>query len=87
MMEAGVASFEVSTWIAVFALGRTPRPIADRLHAELAAILALPAVKGRLATLGYDIAAEGPDALAALMKSDTERWATVIKQAGIERID
>jgi len=87
MIEAGVPGFEVSTWLAVFAAGGTPRSVTLRLHNEIAAILALPAVKERLATLGYDIAAEGPDALATLMKSDTERWRVVIQKAGIDRID
>ena len=87
VIEAGVPGFEVSTWLAIYARGGTPRPIVDRLHSEIAAILALPAVKDRLATLGYDIAAEGPDKLAVLMKSDTERWGAVIEKAGIPKID
>ena len=61
--------------------------VIQRLHSEIAAILALPAVKERLAARGYDIAAKGPDALAALMKQDTARWADVIEKAGIARID
>jgi tripartite-type tricarboxylate transporter receptor subunit TctC len=87
MVEAGVPGFEVSTWIAVFAAGGTPRPIVNRLHNELTAILALPAVKERLGTLGYDIAAQGPDELAAVVKADTAKWAAVIEKAGIAKID
>ena len=87
MIEAGVPDFDVSTWLAIFARAGTPRPVVDRLHNEIVAILALPAVKERLATLGYDVAAAGPDKLAALMKSDTAQWAAVIQKAGIERID
>jgi tripartite-type tricarboxylate transporter receptor subunit TctC len=87
MIEAGVPNFEVSTWIAIFARAGTPRGVIDRLHGEIAAVLALPPVKERLTTLGYDIAAAGPDALAALMKSDTEKWGAVIQKAGIARIE
>ena len=87
MSEAGVPDFDVSTWIAVFARAGTPRPVVDRLHSEIAAILALPAVKERLAALGYDVVAEGPDKLEALMRSDTVQWTAVIQKAGIERID
>jgi tripartite-type tricarboxylate transporter receptor subunit TctC len=87
MREAGVANFEAATWIAVFAAAGTPRAAIDRLHGEMTAILALPAVKARLATLGYDVAAEGPDRLAAVMKSDTAKWAAVIAKAGIAKID
>ncbi len=87
MIEAGVRDFEVSTWIAVFARAGTPRATIDKLHSEIVAVLALPPVKERLTTLGYDIAAAGPDALAALMKSDTDRWGAVIQKAGIEKIE
>jgi tripartite-type tricarboxylate transporter receptor subunit TctC len=87
MIEAGVPNFESATWIAVFAAGGTPRPTLQRLHNEIAAILALPAVRERLGTFGLEITAEGPDALGALVKSDTERWRGVIQKAGIERID
>jgi tripartite-type tricarboxylate transporter receptor subunit TctC len=87
MIEAGVKDFEATTWIAVFAAAATPGNTVLRLHNEMAAILALPAVKERLDTFGLDIAAEGPQALAALMRSDTEKWGAVIQKAGIERLD
>ena len=87
MVEAGVPDYEVTTWIAVFAAGGTPRNTAERLHKEIAAILAMPAVRDRLSTFGIDIAAEGPDKLGALLKSDTDRWGAVIQKAGIARID
>jgi hypothetical protein len=57
------------------------------LHRDIVAILALPPVKERLGTMGYDIAAAGPDELAAIMKSDTEMWGGVIQKAGIEKIE
>jgi tripartite-type tricarboxylate transporter receptor subunit TctC len=87
MIEAGVPDFEVSTWIAVFARAGTPRATIDRMHDAIAAILAIPAVKERLGTMGYDIAAAGPDALGALMRIDTAKWGEVIRKAGIEKID
>ncbi len=87
MIEAGVPNFEVSTWIALFAAAGTPRDTIIRLHNEIATILLMPAVKDRLHALGYDVAAEGPDQLAALMKSDTEKWGAVIQKANIARID
>ncbi len=87
VIEAGVPNFEVSTWIAIFARAGTPRGTIDKLHSDIAAILALPAVKDRLTTLGYDIASAGPDRLGALVKSDTAKWAVVIEKAGIAKID
>ncbi len=87
MIEAGVPDFEATTWIAVFAAAGTPRNTIVRLHDEIAAILRLPAVKDRLGTFGLDIAAAGPEALGALLKSDTEKWGAVIAKAGIARLD
>jgi len=87
MIEAGVPNFEATTWIAVFAAAGTPRNTIVRLHNEIAAILAMPAIKERLSAFGLDIAAEGPDPLGALLKSDTEKWSAVIAKAAIARID
>jgi tripartite-type tricarboxylate transporter receptor subunit TctC len=87
MIEAGVADFEAGTWVAVFAQGRTPREIVMRLHGHIAAVLALPPVKERLVAFGYDISGEGPDALAARVKSDTAKWGAVVAKAGIPKID
>ena len=65
----------------------TSRNTVVRLHNDMAAILAMPAVKDRLNTLGFDVAGEGPDQLAALLKSDTEKWGAVVQKAGIARLD
>src|SRR5437016_6032327 len=50
--EAGVPGAEMSTWYGLFTTGGTPRPIIERLHAELAKALALPDVRARLGGLG-----------------------------------
>jgi tripartite-type tricarboxylate transporter receptor subunit TctC len=87
MAEAGVPNFEVSTWIAIFVRAGTPRAAIDRLHRDIVAILALAPVKERLGTMGYDIAAAGPDELDAIMKSDTAKWGAVVQKAGIAKIE
>lgn len=87
MIEAGVPDFNVTTWIAVFAAGGTPRDTAARLHKEIAAILAIPSVKDRLVTFGVEISGEGPDRLASILKSDTDKWREVVRKAGIGRLD
>jgi tripartite-type tricarboxylate transporter receptor subunit TctC len=87
MAEAGVPNFEVSTWIAIFVRAGTPRAAIDRLHRDIVAILALAPVKERLGTMGYDIAAAGPDELGTIMKSDTAKWGAVVQKAGIAKIE
>jgi tripartite-type tricarboxylate transporter receptor subunit TctC len=87
VQEAGVADYEAGTWLAIFAAGGTPAPIVARLHAEIAHVLTIPAARERLTGLGVEIASAGPEELAALIKADITKWAAVIQDAGIARLD
>ena len=70
MIEAGVPGFEMSSWQAIFAPKGTPKPIVQKLHAEIAKALALPDVKAKLHDqLGMEIVGGSPDELAGLMAS------------------
>lgn len=85
MMEAGVANFDTRAWFAIFAPGGTPREIIARLHAEIAAVLAMPAVLERMDTLGIELIVAGPDELAALIKSDLAKWGPVVEKSGMAK--
>lgn len=87
MAEAGLAGYESRAWFGVFAPGGTPRPVVDRLDAEIRSALALPAVRERLGALGVELTVAGPDAFAAVVKSDIEKWKAVVAKAGIAPID
>jgi len=87
MIEAGVPNYEAQAWFGIFATGGTPRAIIDRLHTEIAAILAMPAVREKLGALGLDITIGDPDHLAALVKADIEKWRVVIQKAGIDKVE
>ena len=86
MAESGVPGYDVVSWQAVFAPAGTPKPIVDRLYAEIARILKEPDVQERLAKLGLDPSGMPPAELAAFQKAEIEKWAKVIKAANI-RID
>jgi len=78
--EAGLPGFEVSAWNALFAPKGTPKPILDRLTLALDQALSDPATRKRLLELGCDIpppARRGQQALAALVRSEIERWKPV----------
>ena len=85
-VESGVADFDVASWVGILAPARTPRPIVDRLHRELAAILKMPAVRERYAVLGIEPVGNTPDEFAADMRADLARWEKVVKAANI-RVD
>jgi tripartite-type tricarboxylate transporter receptor subunit TctC len=84
VMEAGVSDFEASTWFGVFAPGGTKPAIVEKLNAEILTVLAIPLIRERLTELGVDIIADGPQALAALTKSDLEKWGPIVQKTGVK---
>ena len=82
--EAGVPGYEVSTFYGVSAPAKTPRPIVDRLHAELVRVLNAPDIRERLQGLGADPVGNTPEQYTAFMQNEIAKWAKVIKAAGIK---
>ena len=83
MIESGVAGFEMSSWQAIYAPKGTPKPIVERLHAEIAKVLKMPDVQAKLHDqLGMDLVGGSPQELAALMAKEIPRWAALVKKSG-----
>jgi len=83
MTEAGLPSFDLIPWNAIFAPAGTPKPIVDRLNRALRAIIDDPQIRQRLAAIGFDAFSSTPDALDAFVREDHARWASWVKDAGI----
>ena len=82
--EAGLAGQEAYTITGLLAPAGTPKAIVDRLHREVARIVAEPDVQKRLDDLGFQVVANTPDAFAAQIKTEMEKWAKVIRDAKIK---
>lgn len=82
--EAGLPGFEIENWYAVLAPAGTPREIIGKLSTEIARINALPEIKEMLIKQGMESFTSTPEALGALMKSDTAKFADIIKKANIK---
>jgi len=85
--EAGVPDYIFQGWNAVFAPRGTPAPVVARLDQALRAAVNDPAVRQRIEALGSIPAApeaQGPEALARLVRAEVDRWATVVRAAGIQ---
>lgn len=80
--EQGLPGFEATSWFAVFAPAGTPRPVADKLHAEIVRIFNLPDVQQKLRTLGLEPILGGPDDLARHQQAEIAKWAKVVKESG-----
>jgi tripartite-type tricarboxylate transporter receptor subunit TctC len=82
--EAGLPGYEATQWFGVLAPAGTPRPIIDRLHKEITAGLRSSDAKQHLAGEGAVIVASTPEQFAAYLRSETDKWARVVKAAGIK---
>jgi tripartite-type tricarboxylate transporter receptor subunit TctC len=83
MAELGLPQAEATSWGAVMAPAGTPAPVVERLNAVIRESLAEPAVQQRLAAAGADAVASTPAELAATMRSETEKWGRVVREARI----
>jgi tripartite-type tricarboxylate transporter receptor subunit TctC len=79
-----VPDYEASNWFGVGAPKATPAEIVEKLNEEINAGLADPKIKARLAELGAMVLASSPADFGKLIAEDTEKWAKVIKSAGIK---
>jgi tripartite-type tricarboxylate transporter receptor subunit TctC len=76
--------YDVSGWFGVGAPARTPVEIIDRLNKEINAGLADPKIKARFADLGATVIPGSPADFGKLIAEETEKWAKVVKFAGIK---
>lgn len=82
--EAGLPGFEINTWFGVVAPHGTPEPIIALLNREIHAMLDDPAVQSRLVAGGLEPLKESPQEFGARMRRDHERFAPIIKAAGLK---
>jgi len=79
-----VPGYTVTGWLGVGAPKGTPPEVIERLNREINTALANPTVKARMAELGSQIFTSSPAEFGRLISEDTEKWAKVVKYAGIK---
>jgi tripartite-type tricarboxylate transporter receptor subunit TctC len=79
-----VPGYEASAWYGIGAPRNTPAEIVDTLNREINAGLADPKIKARLVELGGTLAAWSPAAFGKFIADDAEKWAKVIRFAGVK---
>jgi tripartite-type tricarboxylate transporter receptor subunit TctC len=85
LVEAGFGDIDPRTWFGAFAPASTPPALVARLHRDIAATMAEPAVRDRiLAPAGYTVHAATPEATAAFLRDDLAYKARLIQAAGIQ---
>jgi tripartite-type tricarboxylate transporter receptor subunit TctC len=84
-IEGGIAGYDVASWNGLAAPAKTPRPVIDRIHQEVAKVLASPDIQKRLADLGVDARASTPEELRKFFAAETQRWSKVVESAKIPK--
>lgn len=82
--ESGVPGYEVAGWFGALVPAGTPQPIVDRLHAEIAKVVATPEAKEALAGLGGELLATTPAQFSAFVRSEYQRWRDLIVKLNIK---
>jgi tripartite-type tricarboxylate transporter receptor subunit TctC len=82
--QAGYPDIAADIWTAVLVPAGTPKEIVALLQEEIAKLLAVPAVRDRMASMGYQPIGNTPAECAAHIASETTKWAKVIRDAGIK---
>ncbi len=84
MEEAGFPDFAIEGWYGILAPAKTPRPIVDKLSADINKVLMEPASLERWKTLGFDPIGTTPEAFAERQKADLAYWKRMIDDTGIK---
>jgi tripartite-type tricarboxylate transporter receptor subunit TctC len=84
IVEAGVPGYESVQWWGMLAPAGTPADIIARLHKEIVAVAGNPDIRERLEKEGMAVVAGTPQAFGAYIRSETEKWAKIVKSAGIQ---
>ena len=82
--ESGYPGFEVTVWVGLLTSSKVPGPLVERLHAEVAQVLAMPDVKRRLAEMGGASLPMTTAQFGAFIAAETDKWGAVVRAAGIK---
>ena len=83
--ESGFADFTMSIWYGLFAPAATPREIIARLNREVTRVLDAPDVRSKMAASGIDPWPGTPEDMGNLLRSETARYAAIIRSAGLPK--
>ncbi len=83
MVEAGIPGYELTNWFGLMLPAGTPRDVVQRINADIAKVLKMPDVRERLLGMAAEPVGSTPEQFSVFLKSETEKWAKVIKDGAI----
>ena len=82
--ESGVPGFDMSTWWGIVAPAAVSKDIINRLHTEMVKAIRQPDAKEKISGVGADIVGNTPEEFAAFIRTETEKYARIVKAANIK---
>jgi tripartite-type tricarboxylate transporter receptor subunit TctC len=83
IIEAGLPGFDVTVWYAICAPAATPKPVLAKLNGDMSKALAATDLRRRFSDQGVDAGPSSTAHVSALVRSEIDRWAKVVRDAGI----
>ncbi len=84
LAESGFPGFDMVSWQALVAPANTPKPVIDKLNAEVARVLRTPEMKEKMIGLGTEVVANTPEQFAQYLREEMAKWSKIVKDAGIK---
>ena len=81
--EQGFPGFAADAWYGLLTTAGTPKPIVDKLNAEVVRIMQTPEAKERMANVGFEIVGSTPAEFAKLIREEIPRWTKIVREGGI----
>jgi tripartite-type tricarboxylate transporter receptor subunit TctC len=83
--EAGLPEVQAEAWMALIAPGKTPKPLVDKINAEVRAALATPEMQEQMKRMMFEPVGNTADAFAAVLRDEEVRWSKVVDKAGLRK--
>ncbi|MBI4207713.1 MAG: tripartite tricarboxylate transporter substrate binding protein [Betaproteobacteria bacterium] len=81
--ESGAPGFDIGQWFAIWLPAKTPKEVARKIHADIAAVVQSPEYKQRQLEMASDVVGSSPETLRSLQKSDIEKYRKLAAAVGI----
>ncbi len=79
-----IPGYEMAVWYGAFGPPGLPKDVVAKLNGEINRILVLPEVKKKMADIGVEVVNETPEAFAATLRADADKWGKLIRELGIK---
>ncbi len=81
--EAGLKGFDIGTWFGILAPAATPKPIVERLNAEMVKVIRSPEFQQKMAEIGAEPIGNDAEAMGRQIRAETEKFGRIAREAGV----